>query len=130
MFLKHNILGLGWVLLILILCGLPGDQFKDAKHEHLDKVIHVILFGILFLLLAVGFLKQRAFGFLRSWAIPKAAIICVVYGVLIELAQWLVFSGRSLEFYDIVANIVGVSIGICGFFLIYGTENYYKPYYK
>jgi VanZ family protein len=124
MFLKHNALGIIWALFILVLCGIPGDQFKDAKHEHLDKVIHIILFGVLFLLLVVGFIKQRAYGFLRSSVIPKVSVICVVYGIMIELAQWLIFTGRSLEVSDVLANAVGVGFGLGIFYLVYGRASY------
>jgi len=124
MFLRHNALGISWAILILILCGIPGDQFRGENKANLDVVIHAVLFAVLFLLLTIGFIKQRRFLALHSLTKLKVLILCTVYGGLIELMQGFLFVGRSVEFSDVLANAVGAGAGLVVFMLIYGNESY------
>ncbi|MEZ4721997.1 MAG: VanZ family protein [Flavobacteriales bacterium] len=112
MFWKHNALGVSWALLILVLCGLPGDQFQSSQQPNVDKVIHIILFGVLYVLVVVGFIKQRAYPYLRKKTLTKVFIATVVYGVLIEVLQATVFVGRSIEIFDMAFNVVGAFAGL------------------
>ena len=124
MFLRHNILGIGWAVFILFLCGVPGSQFQNAHISNADKVIHAFLFAVLFLLLSIGFIKQRKFPVLRTNALTKVMIGSIAYGMLIEIMQGTIFIGRSIELYDVLANTVGVLIGFGIFLAIYGRESY------
>lgn len=124
MFLRHNALGLGWAIFILVLSGIPGNQFGQSQHEHLDKVVHILLYAVLYLLLLVGFIKQQHFHWLRVWPKLKTALIAIGYGVIIEYLQGLIFIDRSIELYDMIANSIGVGIGLGLFYLIYGKETY------
>lgn len=124
MFLRHNALGLLWALFIFILCALPGGQFEGARHPHLDKVIHVILFAVLFVLTTVGFIKQKRLPILRSDTKLKVWVGCVVYGIAIEFMQGFVFVDRSIELVDMISNAIGATIGLGVFLLIYGNESY------
>jgi len=124
MFLKHNYLGIGWALMILVLCGMPGDQFEHSSHTHADKVIHALLFAVLFFLLTVGFIKQRQFSGLRTKTIPKVMIFSMLYGLVIELLQGVLFISRSVELYDIIFNAIGCILGYGLFLAIYGRESY------
>lgn len=124
MFLKYNYPGLAWAALILVLCGLPGSQFQSSHVEGADVVIHAFLFCILFLLLAIGFIKQSSISFLRRRTLIKVFLIAVAYGLVVELLQGFVFIDRSVEGSDILANMLGALVGWGGFLLIYGTESY------
>lgn len=125
MFWKHNIIGVGWALFILVLCGLPGDQFNNSSNiTNADKVIHVFLFAVLFFQLSVGFIKQRKYPSLRRRTLRKVMIISLVYGLIIEILQGTVFIHRSVEFYDVLFNAVGCLTGYGLFLAIYGRESY------
>lgn len=124
MFLRHNVLSFSWALLIFILSALPGSQFEDSTYPHADKVLHAILYGVLFLLLLVGMIKQKAFEWIRDKVKLKVFLIVLLYGILLELLQGYVFQGRSIEPLDIAANLVGIGFGFVTFLLIYGTEKY------
>lgn len=124
MFWRHNMLGFSWALLILILCGLPGDQFEKSKLLHADKVVHTVLFGVLFFLLSVGFIKQRRFRQLRNHTLLKVFVISTLYGVIIEALQGLVFLHRSIELSDMLFNTVGSLSGLTLFLLVYGRHSY------
>lgn len=124
MFWRYNYLGILWAIFILVLCGLPGDQFAKSKLEHADSVIHLFLFGVLFFLLSVGFIKQTTYRQLRSHTLRKVFIITVAYGVIVELLQATIFVGRSIELSDMLFNALGAFIGMMVFMSIYGRRAY------
>jgi len=124
MFLRHNLLGILWAIFILILCGLPGEQFQKSHISNADKVIHTFLFAVLFFLLSVGFIKQRTFPYLRINTLSKVLIISMLYGLVIEVLQGAVFIGRSIDLYDAIFNGIGCLVGYGLFLAIYGRESY------
>ena len=125
MFLRYNFLGIGWALFILLLCSAPGDQLPEAGFWDLlsfDKFVHAFLFAIQVLVLIVGFRRQYSYSVLRYYARSAAFVTGVIYGIIIEILQLLVFSGRSFDLYDVLANIIGCILGIILFRIIYGKE--------
>lgn len=125
MFLKHNIYGILWALLILALCGLPGRDFPDLSFWKLltfDKFAHAFVFAVQVLLLIVGFKKQRTFPLLKYVAVKASLAISLSYGALVELLQQLVFTDRTADLLDFIANSLGCFLGLLGFYLIYGKD--------
>ena len=128
MFIKHNLLGIIWATIILILSILPGNYFpKVPTYLDLfspDKLIHLFLFGILTILLFIGFQKQYALKQKHSHYLIYAATIGIVYGCFTELLQLLI-NGRNASFYDFVADMIGCFIGffICKLFLLKKIKN-------
>jgi uncharacterized membrane protein len=125
MFLRYNTLGIGWALFILLLCSAPGDQLPEFGLFELlsfDKFVHAFLFAVQVLVLIVGFRRQYTWYILRYHARAAAFISGLMFGIIIEILQLLVFSGRSFDYYDVLANGVGCFLGIGLFSLIYGKE--------
>jgi VanZ family protein len=107
-----------------VLSATPGSQFKDQIYPYADKVVHVILYGTLFLLFTIGLIKQRSFLWFREHTTIKVFIGVIAYGAILEFLQGFVFEQRSIELFDMLANAGG---GVCGwilFILIYGRDNY------
>ena len=125
MFWKYNYQGISWAIFILILLGLPGDKFERSKLEYADLAIHAFLFGVLAFLLAVGFLKQSSYKKLRVMTLRKVLILCVVYGIIVEILQATIFIHRTIELSDMVLNAVGALIGLSVFGAIYGIKSYW-----
>ncbi|NQV53421.1 MAG: VanZ family protein [Flavobacteriales bacterium] len=124
MFLKYNYLGVAWAVMILVLCGLPGDQYDGSKVQNADLAIHALLFGVLSFLLTEGFLKQSSYRKLRFQTMRKVFVLTVLYGVVIELLQGTVFIDRSIETMDIVFNTIGSLTGLTVFGAVYGVKGY------
>jgi VanZ family protein len=68
-----------------------------------DKVYHCAAYGWLAVLPMVGFSMRRI-------ALP-AALSMIILGVLLEIGQYFV-PGRDCSFWDMVANGLGVAVGI------------------
>lgn len=101
---------IAWALFILFACGTQPSTFAKLRLEDLfgyDKPIHAFLFGFQAWLLIKALLKPNTN--------PKTliAISCLFsagYGVFIELLQKWVFTGRSYDYFDMLANSLGCLI--------------------
>lgn len=115
MFFKRLWYALSWALFILALCGLPGSAIPELKFLDWlkpDKIVHLILFGVLSYLLIRAFLEKGRGSMLSSNAKLFAIIFTSLYGVLVEVLQEYVFIGRHGDVYDSIADAVGGLIGL------------------
>jgi hypothetical protein len=109
--LYHYKLAIAWALLILFACGAQPGTLAQLKLEDLfgyDKPIHALLFGVQAWLLIKANLQYTTKN-------PKNVIViwCAVsasYGALIELMQKFIFTGRSYDYFDMIANTLGCLI--------------------
>lgn len=76
---------------------------------HLDKVLHLVVYALLGVGLALAWPKLSKFRLF--WG-------CVFFGVAMELAQGMMGSGRTASFWDGVANSLGAAIGLYAVFLL------------
>ncbi len=118
MFLNYNLFTFCWAGIILALTVSSGSIHSNMGNQGTDKVIHTFIFMVLTLLMIVGFRKQHKFNKLRTNAVLSTIVICSLYGFLIELIQ-LFLPYRSVEFADILADLVGIGIGYIMYFMVY-----------
>lgn len=100
---------IAWSLVIAYLCFAPADDFKKVNITipHFDKVVHFGMFLILALLIAA---KDNP----NQIKYPKYLLLffAVLYGGLIELAQYYITNTRSADWLDWGADIVGIIAGV------------------
>lgn len=121
MFLRYNLYTIIWACLILVLVLLPGQYMPKLNSGSLvsvDKLAHVFIFCVLVLLMIVGFAKQSAYPILRNKAVGYALKISVAYALVLEVTQGL-STGRMVELYDGIANVVGCFLGYGLFYVLY-----------
>ena len=111
--LKYSLLAaIVWTLIIFILCCTPGKYVPTAHWLELlsfDKFVHAsIFFALTFLWLLVGFKKNK----LSLSFMIFIIIACIGYGGLLEIMQAKVFSERSGDWLDFIANSFGCLIGV------------------
>ncbi|MDQ3108941.1 MAG: VanZ family protein [Bacteroidota bacterium] len=107
---KPNLLTIGWALVILILCGIPGrdiPHFSFLEILSFDKWVHAGIFLVLTLLAVRGFRLQHTFMLLNTFAVIFALVFCIIYGGLLEVMQGTLFAERSADVYDFIANSFG-----------------------
>ncbi len=112
---------------MLILCAMPGDKIPNFNLWQLftaDKLAHTLIFTVFIFLLIIGFKKQYTFQKLRYHAKKTAFIIALLYGIFLEIMQYLFFTSRVADVNDIIANISGCFIGLLMFRWVYGSELY------
>lgn len=99
-------LAIGWTLLIFIACILPSHDLPDLSSGR-DKWTHLAAFG------PIGFLWCWV-GYKRVWVLLAGA----GFGLLIEIYQGALTSSRSFDWFDLLADTVGVAMGIVAFGLL------------
>jgi hypothetical protein len=104
-------LALIWALIIFGMCSMPGGLIPSASWLELlsfDKWVHAGIFFILCALLFAGAaLKDQSFATLCFWC-----FLSIVYGGSLEIMQAKVFSERSADWQDFVANSFGCLVAL------------------
>lgn len=101
-----------WVLVIFVLCALPGEDIPDPGLDipHLDKVVHFGMFFIMSLLIVLPLELHTSLSRRKIYAI--AVLVALGYGGLIEILQHYFFN-RGGDVWDLCADVLG---GIAGCF--------------
>jgi glycopeptide antibiotics resistance protein len=117
-FLKKFLPPIIWTLIIFGLCSMPGKAIPHISWLELlsfDKFVHAGIFfveQILLMRALSSFNKKTLYGLL-------AFLFCVVYGGSLELMQFYIFSSRSGDVFDFIANSSGALLG----FLLFSKIN-------
>ena len=101
-----------WAIFVLVVCLMPASSVPGMgffSRFHLDKLIHVFLYGGLSFLLVKGF--TSADGRIGNGTIAFAVLATIGYGGAIELLQEIPILRRSAELGDLVADIAGAILG-------------------
>jgi len=118
MFLKFNFYTIIWMLIILLLHSVTGENHTNVDLPHFDKFIHFGMFAFLSYLMVIGFSKQDRYSHLRFNAPLFTLIIATVYAVLVESIQ-LFIPIRTFDLLDLVADLVGNVFGYYLFVFVY-----------
>ena|SRR5690606_18294237 len=117
--LRYYIPAVLWIILILVVCTLPG---KDIPHTswldriHVDKVVHFGLFGGIVLFLSLGYYWQKKH--ISPLMLLLFVLGAAVYGLAIEFIQKYLAVDRSFDMNDVAADTLGAIAGIWAFKLI------------
>jgi VanZ family protein len=114
-FWKYNIFWLLWLCLITYLSNAKGDgipEFPLLAFKGADKLVHSIFYLNLMVAMSWGFSKQKKYEALASNKFFYSFLFCITWGALMELCQLFIFTYRSAEWADVLANSVGASIGL------------------
>ncbi len=103
---------------IFLLTMINGIKGANIEFHLIDKAIHCFVFSILSLLMVIGLKKQNTFKKLKYEAEKNTLIICICYGWIIEMIQYLL-PYRSFSWIDVFANACGALIGLGMFYMIY-----------
>mgnify|MGYP000418304152 FL=1 len=104
-----------WTLLVFYLCLMPQRKIAHIPIFGIDKLVHVLFFGI-FMFLLLFIMKPN------KWIV--SFLIATLFGCLIEGLQYYFTSlGRSGDWKDIIADALGA---IIFGYLHYILSNKYK----
>ncbi len=101
----YIILSLSYAIIIFILSSIPQPP-SYVEETGFDKIQHIIEYSILGFFVLGSFANRN-----NVKIILLVIIICSIYGITDEIHQFFV-PGRYFSILDMVANSVGVFIGI------------------
>ena len=109
-----------YMVLIFVISSLKPPPLSMPKFEWLpiDKIYHLIEYGILGGLLAIAFVNAPPKRLPANWIWITAALISILYGASDEWHQTFV-PGRFATPADWVADVVGTIVGVLGVYLYY-----------
>lgn len=104
-------LSLAWALLIFTLCAMPGRYVPSVSWLEMlsfDKFVHAGIFFVLVSLLGIAVRSHSQ----TPGLFYLYFLLCVLYGGGLEIMQAKVFSERSADWYDVIANSFGCVVGV------------------
>lgn len=104
-----------WALVILGLCSVPGRDIPHISFLEMlsfDKWVHASVFFLLVILSIRGFRLQNGSAYFKSNAGFMAVGLSVAYGGSLEIMQGTLFSERSADIYDFIANSFGCFVAL------------------
>ena len=100
---------------ITIIFLIPTNEMPELSNFliPIDKIIHVFIFmALTFLWLSYvnSFLNNT-----KPIVLFFILVVCLIYGILIEVTQELYVSSRGAEVLDVIADLVGTGLGLLFF---------------
>lgn len=92
----------------LILYGtlFPVDYDVPQQLLGFDKVVHIIMFGAWsFFYGLVRFLKEK-------YSLLPVFLVGSFFGLIVEILQYVLPTGRSLELMDFIADLAGIGLAV------------------
>ena len=102
---------IAWAGFILLLCAIPGPYIPSAGWMELlslDKWVHAFLFFVLNSLFLLQCLKRKK-GLL---VMGCYTLLCILYGIGLEVMQARIFVERAYDELDMLANGIGALLVI------------------
>lgn len=110
--MKYFVLPLAWATVIAVASLTSGSKLPEVNINYIDKIVHVFVYFILVIATIWAILKKN-----QGISIPFTTLFIIftsscIYGVLIEVLQITITTGRNFEMLDIIANIIGCLFGV------------------
>lgn len=99
-----------WAGLLFLASSIPGDEVPQPSFVLADKLVHGAVYAVLGFLCARGIRLSVVRANTDAFVCVLGVGLATLYGVLDEVHQMFVPS-RSPEFLDLVADLVGASLG-------------------
>ena len=111
-----------WALFILIICAIPFGDIGSSSlfFPGFDKLVHCGLFFVLSVLYCYGSIRKWQTRSIRIEIAMKNTIVLVSYGAFVEMLQRYIFTWRSGDWNDLLADSIG---GCMGIFAVLITSN-------
>ena len=103
---------LSYSVVVTIVFLVPAKQVPSLFdfYIHIDKLVHIFIFLVLsFLWLAY---IDRVLTNTKPIVLFLALLVCLLYGIIIEVSQELFVRSRKAEALDVLADLFGASIGL------------------
>ncbi len=117
----YRYLALFYALLIFAVSAIPSLSAPPLGIVFEDKIVHFFEFGVFSFLLFLAFYHSGS-EFVKRHVFLLSSTIGIVYAVSDELHQKFV-PGRTCEFFDFVADFLGIALVQLGIWLYLKSRN-------
>ncbi len=109
-FLRNQFPAIFWTVLIFVLSSFSSLKTPDLGFHFQDKLHHFIFYSFYGFLLARAFFYQDRYLRLQKFFLLFTVLLGSLYGLSDEIHQYFV-PGRMMDFWDFLADMLGVSLG-------------------
>lgn len=108
------LIGVAYTVLVTVAFLLPKVALPKTTDVSIDKWIHFFIhFVLIFLWLLVYFSFNKYKNALRN--VGLVFLLCLGYGIIIEVLQEVLTQNRTADYYDVLANVGGSILGMLFF---------------
>ena len=100
-------MAIGHTLVIAILSFISIESFPEIGTESDDKIFHCLAYTVLTVLWYLAFRNTS-----NKSIIVMIAILCLTYGMIIEVLQGTLATHREFEWADQLANLFGICVAL------------------
>jgi len=109
--IKYHI-PLGFLLIaIFIESSFPSDFYPKIDFELSDKIVHLLIYFLLYCCFYYSFINQDKFDNIKKFALLYSLLFTAFYGASDEIHQYFV-PNRSCDFYDWLADFSGAMVAL------------------
>ncbi len=113
-------IAVGYTFLITVLFLLPSSDLPKISIwdsiPYFDKLIHLSFHSIMAFIWLQYLSKKLSIS--NKQMLIYLLIGCLMYGIIIELLQYIQNDGRKADVWDVLANFTGSVIGVCLFLFL------------
>ncbi|MEC3905803.1 VanZ family protein [Tamlana sp. 2201CG12-4] len=96
---------ISYSLILAIVSLIKLNNLPDVGISFADKIFHFLAYALLTLLWFGAF--SYSLNLKKKQAVLYAAILAIIFGIIIEVLQDTMTDSRALDMYDVVANTLG-----------------------
>jgi glycopeptide antibiotics resistance protein len=113
---KFFFLAIFWTILITTLSLITIERVPSfaLKLQHKDKVVHFVFYFVFVIAWNLSLMQK-----LKKIKV-KVLSIAIVYGIVIEVLQYVLTENRTADFFDVLANSLGAILAFVLFPFIVG----------
>jgi VanZ family protein len=118
MILKHILPAVFWGVIIFLAVSIPPNHIPESellKLPFIDKAIHLFLFFIFSVLIALGLYNSGSETISSKRLIISTLTIGIFYSAATELLQFAFLPEREGSIFDFLANAIGTIFGVLFF---------------
>ena len=105
-------LGILYTLIITLVFVAPRPDLPEIDfYISFDKIVHFMIFILLTMIWSFYFFV-RANKTLSLRNVILIALVCIIYGIVIEISQQMLEANRMSDMYDVLANSIGTLVGM------------------
>lgn len=109
-FIRYQLPAVLFTILIFILSSYPSIKTPSLGFNAQDKLLHLVFYTLYGIFLSRAFYNQDYFIRLRDSCLLVSVAFGILYGLSDEFHQYFV-PGRDMDFWDFVADSLGVISG-------------------
>ena len=110
----YTILFIGWVIAITSLSLFSFEDWdldEGWSIPHSDKITHFIFYFVFVIFGLLAYKERRKRNILSTKTFIMVFLAAALYGLIIEVMQYIMPFGRMGDFWDVLANTVGALFG-------------------